>query len=394
MLLYKYYFKCLMLAIGITFIASPLFGLPASVKQAIRAFDQQEFEKAQIQVDELLQNANYQKQASSWYYHGVIYDQLMRKSITSDDAPNYLAKALDSYQKAMNLSKKRSQYHSFAQINLQGLWAYYLNRSVQYYKVEAFEEALEQLSICNQINDNTRHALLYTAIVAHQADKYEMALQHYEKYIQNGCSDPAVYRAFANLTANYLKNKDGALAILHQGMQQYPWDINLIAENCQLLTQTNQLGNWQAQLTTHLQENSINPIAHYQLAYLYTLTDEWQKAALHYQKAFELAPLQLEPISQLATLYYNQGAAIINSITDMDEESFQQTGKEIIEDTNGYLEKSLSYFKTAHKINPKNLPILKSLHTLYTRLDQADKASQIAHKMKSIKGGTQLLELE
>lgn len=394
MLLYKYHFKCLILALVAISITPPLFGLPASAKQAIQAFDQQEFEKAQTLVDELLQDARYQKQASTWYYRGAIYDQLMRKNITSDSAPNYLEEALKSYQKAMDLSKKRSQYHSFAQINLQGLWTYYLNRGVQYYKVEAFEEAMEQLSICNLINDNAPYTLLYTAITAQQAEKYETALQHYEKYIQYGHAEPAVYRAFANLTANHFKNTEGAFEILQQGVQQYPWDIDLLVENYELLTQTEQLETWQTQLLAQLKEIHTNPIFYYQLAYLYTQTDECEKAIVHYQKAFELAPRQLEPIVQLAKLYHNQGAIIINNIADMDEEVFQQTGKEIIEEANEYLEKSLHYFKIAHKLSPKSLPILKSIHTLYTRLDKTDKASQIARKMKQIKGGAQLLELE
>jgi tetratricopeptide (TPR) repeat protein len=364
------------------------------MKRAVQAFDQQEFEKAQIQVDELLQDDRYQKQASSWYYRGVIYDQLMRKNMTSDSASNYLEEALKSYQKAMELSKIKSQYYSFAQINLQGLWVYYLNRGVQYYKVEAFEESLEQLSICKQINNTAPHTLLYTAIVAHQADKYKMALEQYEKYIQNHHAEPAVYRALANLIANHFKNIDGAFNVLQQGIQQYPWDIDLLAENYQLLIQTKQLENYQIRLFTQLQNAPTNPIAHYQLAYLYTQINEWEKAALHYQKAFELASLQLESVSQLATLYYNQGAAIINNLTDMDENNFQQTGRDAIEKANEYLGKSAQYFEEAHKISPKNLSTLKALHTLYTRLNKIDKADHITRIMKRLKGGAQLLELE
>jgi tetratricopeptide (TPR) repeat protein len=394
MLLYKLHIKRLVLALVAIFMTAPLFGLPANISQAIRAFDQQEFEKAQSQVDEVLQNAKYKNQPNIWYYRGVIYDQLMRKNITSDSASNYLEEALKSYHKVIDLSKKRSQYHSFAQINLHALWTYYLNRSAQYYKVEAFEEALEQLSICNLVDDSAPQTLLYTAIVAHQDEQYKAALQQYKKYIEYGHAESIVYCAFANLTANYLKDEETAFEVLQQGIQKYPWDVDLLAEKHHLSLQADQLEAWQVQLLTSIKEIQANPIAHYQLAYLYTQTEEYEKALIHYQRAFELAPKQLEPITQLAKLHYNQGAIIIKNIAEMDEEVFQRTGKEAIEILNRCLKKSLHYFKIAHKLSPKSLPTLKSLHTLYIRLDKVDKGNKIARKMKQIKGGLQLLELE
>jgi len=375
-----------------TCITSSVLGLPTGLKQALQAFDQQDFEKAQITIDQLLEEPQYQQQPSSWYYKGVIYDQLMRKHITSDSAGIYLDRNLEAYRKTLVISHKHTQYHSFANINIERLWAYYLNRGVQYYKVEAFDEALEQFAICQKIYNDHPYMLLYTAIAAHQAEKYETALGYYEKYIKIGSAAPAVYRAFANLTANYLKNTTGAYEMLQNAMNQYPWDINLLEEYYQLLLETNQLANTQQKLQTELAGMPHNPSIYYQLAYLYTQENNHEEAVAHYKKVLELLPRHIETILQLGKSYYNQAAQLTQQMTDMPEEDFQQHGKEILEKMNENLEVSLNYLQQANKLLPNNLEIMKLMHTLYTRLNKGDQADQLVRKIKRIKGGIQLLE--
>jgi tetratricopeptide (TPR) repeat protein len=392
MLFSKHYFRYLLLTLILIGISARLLALPAGVKQALRAFDQQDFEKARETVDQLLQETKYQRQSSYWYYRGVIYDQLMRQHITSDSATFYLESALEAYQKTVSLSKKNTQYNSFADINIQAIWTYYLNRSVQYYKVEAFEEALEQLAICEKIYTHIPTNLLYTAIAAHQAEKYKLALEYYERYVKSTAAEPQVYRAIASLTANQLKNPVEAKKILLNAIQKYPWDLNLLEEYYQLLVQNNELETKQKNLQIQLAETPHNATIYYQLAYLCIQNNSYEEAIQYGEKALELVPHQLELTLQLAKLYYNQGAEATNSMVDVPEETFQETGKEIIEQANNYLEKSLIYFEKANKIRPNELDIMKHLLILYTRLNKTEKADQTRRKIKRLKGGVQLLE--
>lgn len=392
MALYKNCRKQLIITFLGLCLASSALGVSNGLKPILQAFDGQEFEKTQTYVDQLIQDRKYQQESSVWYYRGVIYEQLMRKDIISDSAALYLEEALKSYQKAIAVSEEKTQFHSFSRINIQGLWAYYLNRGTQYYKIDAFEEALEQFEICQNIQRDVPITLLYIAITAHQAERYELALEYYNKYIKSGMSHPVATRALAQLTATHLNELQKAYMIVHEGLQQYPYDINLLEEYYQLLVRTSQLEARKAELQDQITKSSNNPRIYYQLAYLSFRENKYKKASLYYSKALEVMPWQLEIILELGKVHYNQGCEILKVIGDMPKEAFQENGKKLIEKTNAHLEKSLHYFELANKISPKNLHILKPLYTLYARLNKPQKATQLAAKIRRIKGGVQLLE--
>jgi len=368
--------------------------LPAGIKTALQAFDQGELEKAQTIIDEVVTDVKYQKQANSWYYRGVIYDQLMRSYIASDAAAAYREEALQSYQKTLMLSKHDSQYHSFAQINLQALWTYYINRGMQYYKMEAFEEALEQLGIARQIDPQAPLTILYTAIIDQQAEQYEQAWRGYEQYQALGYQDVAVYRALANLAIHHLKDHSKAQTILQAALQQYPWDVSLLEEYYELLSTHHQLEDKQSQLQSQLLATPRQPVHYYQLAYLYDKTNQYEQALECYQKALALAPRQLEIIVQLAILHYHQGARALSNSIELPEEEFQQTGQAGIEQANQDLQQSVIYWEKARRLSPKNLYILQQLRMLYKRLNNAKKAEAITQQMKRLKGGSQLIEAQ
>lgn len=393
MLLHRYR-TVLCLALGGVLVGAPLRAQPRIVKQAVAAFDKAEWAQAQELIDQATQDEKAKAQGSTWYYRGAIYEQLMRDNIASDTASHYLEEALQAYHQALALTPQSSQYHSFAQININGLWAYYLDRGRRYYKAEAFDKAIEHFEVCKQIKPNDPYALLYTAIAAHQDENYDLALQHYEQYLQLGEVNPAVYRGLASITTHHLKEPGKASKILDQAIQQYPWYNNLLEEQTQLLLRLNQLEAREKHLQEQIATGPSDPVPHYQLGYLYEQWDKPQEALVHYQQAAELAPHQLEPVCQQGIVHYNQAAQVINSTADMPDEAFQQVGEELIEKANQHLQQALSYLEQARKMKRRDPFILRRLHTLYTRLNMPAKAEKIARAMKWIKGGNLLLEAD
>lgn len=390
-LTYKYFLLAIIAAALLTTIS---LALPGDIKGALQAFDQGDLQKAQTIIDEVIVDSKYQKQANSWYYRGVIYDQLMRSHITSDAAVTYREESLRSYQQAIMLSKQPSQFHSFAQLNLQSLWAYYINRAVQYYKMEAFEEALEQLAIARQIDPQASLTILYTAIIDQQRGQYEQAWQGYEQYQALGFQDIAVYRLLADLAARHWKDSNEAQTILEAALQKYPWDINLLEAYYELLATNHQLADKQAELQSQLLTNPHQPVYYYQLAYLYDKLNQYEQALQAYQQALALAPKQLEMVVQLATFYYHHGARALNRLIELPEEEFQQKGQVGIEQANKNLQEAIIYGEKARQLSPANLHILQQLRILYKRLNNKKKAEAITQHMKRLQGGNQLIEAE
>jgi tetratricopeptide (TPR) repeat protein len=384
-------FKFLLLVFFTGYYSSTLLARPSLIKNALMFFDQENYTEAQNLVDQAIQDTKFQKEASTWYYRGVVYEQLMRKHIALDIASRYLEEAIQAYHHTLSLTPAANQYHSFARINLKGLWLYYLNRGSRYYKAEAFDRAIEQFDVCKSLEPNNPYALLYTAIAAHQEGVYHLASEHYQAYLQLEKGEAVVYRGLANLIAYQLKEPDKAHEILEQAIQQYPWEVNLLDEQNTLLIKLKRIEAKEQQYQVALSQAPTNPLLAFRLGYLYEQLGELYKAAIYYRQAAELAPKQLEPVYRLGIVYYNQAANIINQTTDTTEEAFQSIAKEVQAETEAYLKRSLTCFKQARKLRRTNLFIAKQIYIIYKRLGMTDKARAMEAAIKRMKGGSALL---
>ena len=395
-----FYFTCLLMWVG---ISTPVKALPAIVDQVVLYLEQNDIEKAQVVMDTILQDPILQKEASVWYYQGVIYEQLMKKNIVSDSALWYLDQALDAYHSVLRAEHSNEQFSSFSHNNIQGLWVYFINRAVQYYKMESFEDALEQVAIAEKIDKTPVRNTLYKAIIAHDAEKYDLAISCYQTYIQQEKGEPPVYRSLAQLLVNQPHQPMAAETVLDTAMQAYPWDLGLLGEKYTLDLQDNKIEAKKAQLEATAvllpsfplvtEADSLQlAIVYYRLAYLHThIDEEWQQAIDYYQKVLTLLPKQVDTLAQLGLIYYNKGAALVQATLDLEEDAFQAEGANRLEQANQFLKQALPYFEKVHRLERRNIYLLKTLHTLYTYFKNTDKAMQVAKKLKKLKGGPQLL---
>lgn len=374
------------------FCFTPAICLSNNIQTALEAFQSGDLEKAQQVIDATVPKDSDANSAQGWYYRGVIYEQLMRKNITSDLSPHYLEEALTAYRKTLLCSKTQPQYYRFAEINLEKLWKYYINRSVQYYKMEYFEEALKQLEIVKRINPAADLIILYTAIINHQIEDYTQALDGYIQYLTCHSQDASLYRILAALTISHQGDIDKAQELFQVALKKYPWDYNLLEDYYELLADNQLLHKQQHYLDSQLITNANNAIYYYQLAHLHYKLDHYGEAIEYAKKALYLAPSQPEVILQIATIYYNFAAKVLHNTLALSEEEFQQQNKQEIQKCNTTIQEAIIYLKRARKANPKNLYILQQLRMLYKWSANDSRAHIIEQQMHKIKGGTKLIE--
>ncbi|MEL6152746.1 MAG: hypothetical protein AAFQ78_01845, partial [Bacteroidota bacterium] len=312
------------------YLAPPLCAQPRLVTQAVRAFEQQDWAQAQALIDQATAMPAAEQQPCTWYYRGVIYEKLLRNNPAVAASATFLEQTLAAYQKVLELAPAASQYYSFAKINLNGLWEYYLYRGVRYYKQEAFERAIAQFDVCKRLMPKDTSAYLYTGIAAQQEGHYEQALQNYAQYQQLGGKSPAVYRTVAHLTDRHLNDPAQALKILDQALLLYPFSDDLLQEQVRLYTAMDREVDREAWLQAQIAAASEEPAYPYQLAYWYAQDAQLHKALEYYQQAADLAPKQVEPIRQQGAIYYNQAVQMLNKMDALPEEEFQKTGVVLI----------------------------------------------------------------
>jgi len=378
--------------LGIIFaFLTPTIVLANDLKTVVEALNNGEWEKAQQMINEIVPVYENNNAAKYWYYRGVIYDQQMRTNIISDLSKHYLDEALNAYHKTLEYGKNNPQYYRFAEMNIEGLCNYYINRSVQYYKMEYFEEAVEQLEIARQINPEAKLLTLYTAILNHQMEAYGEALHGYTEYLTSNSQDVALYRILANLTLDHKKDTQKAQELLQTALKKYPWDYNLLEDYYELLDNNHLLEKQQYDLDHQLSTNPKNPIPYYQLAHLHQKMHDYDEAIKYAKKAFSLAPAQPEVILQIAILSYNFAAQVINNTITMSDETFQQESTTAIKKCKQVVAEAITYLKKARKINPKHIYALQQLSLLYKWLSNAKRADIIKEKLKQ-KGGSELIE--
>lgn len=374
------------------FLCIPSIALSNNLKTALEAFHNGELEKAQQVIDTLVPIDQSAHSAKGWYYRGVIYDQLMRTHITSDLSAGYLDEALNAYRKTLKCGNHDPQYHRFAEIHLEEMWNYYINRSVQYYKMEYFEEALEQLEIARQINPAAKLMILYNAIINHQMGVYDEALEGYTQYLKTHSQDAALYRILADLTIHYQRDIHKAQTLLQTALQTYPWNYNLLEDYYELLATNQLLQKQQHHLEKQLRNESKNPLLYYQLAHLHQKLNRYEEAIVNAKKALALAPSQPEAMLQTATLHYNFATEVIHSTLALSEETLQQHKEAEAKKCHQAVEEAITYLKEARKAHPKNIYILQQLRLLYKWLGNEKRAEIIAYKMENLKGGSELIE--
>jgi tetratricopeptide (TPR) repeat protein len=364
----------------------PLWANPSLVNQAMVAFGREEFSEARAYIDRALEDTPNQDRGGSWYYRGVIYEKLLRDQIATEEATQFFEETLTAYCKVLVLTPVASQWHSFAQINLNGLWAYYLDRGRRYYKQEAFESAIQQFKCCQQIMPSNPYAYLYTAIAAHQGEEHDLALHNYTYYLESGVVAPVVvYHGLVHLTAYSLKDPTKALGILEAALLQYPFDNDLLYEQIQLYTVLGQFEVKQKLVKKQVTLTPCEAAPHYQLGYLYEQQGQWQQALKQYQKAAELAPNRVEPVLQQGIVHYNQAAQSDQEITEMAEEKFQQGGTKRIEKLENCLEQAKFCFEQANKLSPQDPFILKHLQRIYRHLREPVQLKKIERRLRKYK---------
>ncbi len=374
------------------FLCTPSIALSNNLKTALAAFNNGELEKAQQIIDTVVSIDQGTHSAKDWYYRGVIYEQLMRTNITSDLSTDYFHEALNAYRKTLECGNKDPQYHRFAEIHLEEMWNYYINRSVQYYKMEYFEEAVEQLEIARKIHPEAKLMVLYSAIINHQMEAYDEALQGYTQYLKAHSQDAALYRILADLTIHHQRDVHKAQELLEAALHKYPWNYNLLEDYYELLANNHLLQKQQHDLENQLLEQPKNPINYYQLAHLHQKLNRYEEAIVYAKKALALAPSQPEVMLQTAILYYNFAAEVIHNALTLSEETFQQQKEAEVKKCHQVVEGAIKYLKKARKAHPKNIYILQQLRLLYKWLGNEKRAEIIARKMEAIPGGSELIE--
>lgn len=349
-----------------------------------------EYDKAKEQIDQAAQHEKTKDKAKTWYFRGMIYENILasKNAKFTALAPDAAKQAYESYTKAMSLSKKGEEYYdnSSAKINL--LWGTFLNDGIAKFQEKKFEESLPSYELAQLIRPSDTTAFLYALYSAENLGNYPKCKEYTQKLIALNRVNPEMYISLSRIAKN-AGLKDDALATVEEGRKRYPDNKSLALEELQLYFDMGKGEQAKAKLEETVKLDSTNSTLYAILGNLYDqeAADAKRpakerdaskaKALTAYKKALKLDPSNMESNFNLGVYYYNRGAEILKKVNDMDISTYQAKGKKLEAEAQNEFKQALPYFEACYQINKNDVEAKKSLKNTYERLGRSADAEKL-----------------
>jgi tetratricopeptide (TPR) repeat protein len=309
-------------------------------------------------------------------YRGIAADQTGLYSKLDENAAEV---SYDAYQKATEVEPGSN----FAKKAEEALAQMHLSVGGAKYQAEKFEEALVLFNKAKEANPQDTVAVLYAGITAQQLKNYDEAAKNFEQLIQMGTNMPDIYTTVASIYRSKEEN-DKALDIIQKGLQKFPQDKTMKAEEFNLYVATGKTEEAKANLEEAVKREPDNATYHLNLGILHDQTGDKEKAAASYKRALEVEPDNFDANLSLGVLSYNRGADLSKKINDMDLKTYQKEGKKLEEELKVHFKEALPYFEKAYQLNPSDMSVLQPLASIYNILDMKDKRTKIESEIEAM----------
>jgi tetratricopeptide (TPR) repeat protein len=381
--------KKLALLLTLNLLALFAFAQNKNVNKADRALKDNEYQEAVQLIEEAAKHEKTIDKGKTWYTRGQIYqaiafaDEESVKSLVEDP----FEKAVESYKKAQELEGENNINYVFAGQSLNEMWSLMLNKGAEAYQEGNFEEAIQAFDKTKMINPKDTTGFMYAGVAAMQGGFYDKAAENYYTLLNDlDFKELDVYTSLLWIERNHNQDLENALSLLEEAREKYPENLDLMKEEINLLINMEKTEEAKEKLELAIQAEPDNPSLYYSLAYLYDEVGETEKSINTYKKAIELNPEYFEANFNLAVIFFNKGVEVLKEANNMDLETYQKKGKEIVAQADKFFEKSLPYLEKSHEIDPEDLTVMETLETAYAELQMEEKAEEIAAKIEE-KGG-------
>jgi len=357
-------------------------------------------DKALEAINQCLLDASTAQDAKAWFIKGNIYLEIANtqdeKYKSLDAEP--LAKALESYRKAIEYDPKKEYYEDiFAKLNWQR--NNYFNLAVDNYNKKSYLDAMlgfeHAAATLASANFADTVSLFYAAACANLAGEKTKQKQYYTDLIKGGAKAVVIYASLADI---YRLEKDSAnaLAVIRQGMKVHPNDLQLVLSESNVYITFNNVPKALETLNVASRKDSTNYLVfnaigiNYQKIYEDTLkpaadrADAYKRAEAAYLKAMQLKPDFYDVYLNCASLYFNSAVPLAIKANGLPLDQTDLYNK-LTAEANKFYSLALPYLKKADELQPNDLNTLNSLRQIYSSLGDKENMKLIQEKISVLR---------
>lgn len=355
------------------------------VSTAERALNKGNIKVAWDTLKYALEHGETKNLPGTWFLRGQILQAMARS--TDENIKNLVEnptkEAYSSYQKAIELDDKK-RINRKIDLVLNDLYIIAVTNGGEAYEKKDFDRALDLFELALVIETNpifkniVDTAMIFNCgLAAMNAKKYDKAAEYFKKAIHYKYNAGITYSL---LRATLMEKGDtaAAVAVMKEGFENYPNDLNLIVDLVNYYLVANQIKEALEYLNMAKAKEPNNHSFYFAEGTLYEKLNDIENAEKAYFKVIELDPKNFNAYYNLGVLYYNRASKIFDAASNEKDDAkylkLDQEGKEL-------LKKSIPYFEQAHMIDPRDEVTAKTLRGLYFRFDMKDKYNEINAKM-------------
>ena len=367
------------------------------VSKAAQSAQAGDYDAAHLSIDQAVLEEKNKTSAKAWYYYGFIYKQLYKTNESTNPKSPYRNAALKGLKKSIDLEavgdyaedcNKMIKFLTNTMFN-DGVKA--LNAQDWANAFSNYEGYIDAMKIvgASEIKDKD---IFYTGYCAFMLENYEGALKYFNEVKLKNYNDPLLYY-FLGKIYHDTDNRAKSLEILQEGKSKHPLAKDLNEMYISYMLEEGKLTDLEAEFKKAINLAPDDIDMYVTLALLYEKKAEidrgnsevyLKKAAEVYRQILEKDVNHMRANYNLALLFYNKGANLMNDMDDDDDDIFALN--DIQDQCIELFTTSLPYFEKAHELEPNNKEVLIGLGGVYFSLNNIEKQEEFKAKLDKLEG--------
>ncbi|MBD1396115.1 tetratricopeptide repeat protein [Pontibacter sp. JH31] len=356
----------------------------SAVNSAVLNHKNGTLDKALADINKATEHKKTQDKAKTWFYHGVINQDLIGHPIYGKVATEKTPEVvLQSFNKTIELDGKDGQFGKQVPERLEMLYGQILNQAVEFHNNQDWDNAIAKYDLASSVNPTDTTAILYAAYASTAKQDYSKAAGYYDKLISVGHATEDVFKAKIQLLQAAEASDDKVMASIAEGLKKHPNSVYLMQEELRYYLKNDRAEEAMDKLDKAIQADPKNASLYAVRGNLQERKGNLDEAYKNYQKAVEMDPNNFDGFFNLGVLEYNKGSEFNNKAAKMDYATYKKQGAKLEAQAKKHYEASLPYFEKALEIQPEDQATLANLQRVYTRLKRTADAERVGKKLKN-----------
>ncbi|WP_299708798.1 tetratricopeptide repeat protein [uncultured Pontibacter sp.] len=356
----------------------------SAVNSAVLNHKNGTLDKALADINKATEHKKTQDKAKTWFYHGVINQDLIGHPIygklATEETPET---ALASFNKTLEIDGKDGQFGKMVPERMEILYGQVLNQAVEFHNNQDWDNAIAKYDMASKVNPTDTTAILYAAYASTAKQDYKTAVNYYDKLIGIGHDTEDVYKAKIQLQQAVEASDDEVMASIAAALEKHPNSVYLMQEELRYYLKNDRADEAMAKLEKNIQADPNNASLYAVRGNLEERKGNIDAAYISYKKAVEVDPNNFDGYFNLGVLEYNKGSDFNNRAAKMDYATYKKKGPALEAQAKKHYEASLPYFEKALEIQPDDQATLANLQRVYTRLKRTADAERVGKKLKN-----------